>query len=603
MTAAPSGGSAQKHGKSVGPRARAVAPRGLFIEYFRSNARRYAPGFLLLGLTNILALAIPRFLKHAVEALQAADRRNLVYFSIAIIAASIGQAFIRTWSRLLILGACRHVVYELRGRLFGHLQLLPLSWYQGQSIGDITSRAINDMMLVRSLFGFGIMNLVNTGLVYVTALAMMLVIDPFLTLVALAPYPIFIFAVNRLSRRVYHHTLAVQDQMAALTGKAQETISGINLIKTFAREEAESASWDDMSRDYLERSLSLARARGAMVPLMGIMASAGTLVVVGLGGTAVIRGRISLGDFVAFSAYLAYLVWPTLAFGWLLNTFQRGAAALRRITEILSAPVEQRDLPPGQETRLEGAITYRNLSFAHPGAAAGRDHLEDIDLDIPAGSSLGILGTVGSGKSTLTAFLPRIIEPPPGTVLIDGKDVNAIPLARLRRDVVLVPQEPFLFSRSLRENLTLADAYSDPARVEEAARASRLANDLPQLPDGLDTVVGERGVTLSGGQRQRATIARALLADPRVLVLDDAFSSLDAEVERDVVEEIRRRSTRLTTIVISNRVASLSWADHIIVMDDGRIVERGTHDDLLETGGLYARIARRQTLVDRLEAS
>jgi ATP-binding cassette subfamily B protein len=340
-----------------------------------------------------------------------------------------------------------------------------------------------------------------------------------------------------------------------------------------------------------------------MVPLMGIMASAGTLVVVGLGGAEVIAGRISLGDFVAFSAYLAYLVWPTLAFGWLLNTFQRGAAALRRIAEILAHPVEQRDLPAGHEARLEGAITYRNLTFAHPGAAAGSHQLAAIDLEIPAGSSLGILGTVGSGKTTLTSFLPRIIPPPAGTVLIDGVDVNDIPLGRLRRDVALVPQEPFLFSRTLRENLTLADTHSDPQRVAEAARASRLANDLPQLPDGLDTIVGERGVTLSGGQRQRATIARALLADPRVLVLDDAFSSLDAEVERDVVEEIRRRSAGLTTIVISNRVASLSWADNIIVMDGGRIVERGRHADLLAGEGLYARIARRQTLADRLEAT
>jgi len=580
----------------------AVSPRALFSEYFRLNIGRYAPGFLLLLLTNILALAIPRFLKHAVDALQAADRNALVVFSLAIVGAAIGQAFIRTWSRLLILGACRHVVYALRGRLFSHLQLLPLSWYGKRGIGDITSRAINDMMLVRSLFGFGIMNLVNTGLVYATALGMMLFIDARLTLVALIPYPFFIFAVNRLSRRVYHHTLAVQDQMAALTGKAQETISGINLIKTYAREQAEAASWDAMSREYLGRSLALARARGAMVPLMGIMASAGTLVVVGLGGAEVIRGRISLGDFVAFSAYLAYLVWPTLAFGWLLNTFQRGAAALRRVAEILAEPVEERDLPAGHEKRLDGSIAFRGLDFSHPGAAAGSRQLAGIDLTIPAGSSLGILGTVGSGKSTLTSFLPRIIPPPPGTVFIDGVDVNAIPLGRLRRDVVMVPQETFLFSRSLRENLTLAGERAGAAQVDEAARASRLANDLPQLPAGLDTIVGERGVTLSGGQRQRATIARALLANPKVLVLDDAFSSLDAEVERDVVDEIRQRSAGLTTIVISNRVASLSWADNIVVMDGGRIVERGTHAQLVSGAGLYARIARRQTLESRLES-
>ncbi len=581
-----------------------VRPRRLFVELLREHLGRYVPGFLLLGLTNVLALSIPRFLKHSVEAIQANDRRALATWAAIIVAVALLQALVRTQSRLLILGACRVVVYRLRARLFRHLQDLPLTFYGGRSIGDITSRAINDMLLVRSLFGFGLMNLVNTALVYVAAIVMMMVIDWRLTLIALAPYPVFILAVNRLSRRVYQRTLAVQDQMSTLTSQAQENIAGINLIKTFAREEAESAEWSGMSQEYLRRTLSLARARGAMVPIMGIMASTGSLVVLGLGGTAVIRGRITLGDFVAFSAYLAYLVWPTLAFGWLLNTFQRGAAALRRIAEILSESVEERALPEAWRDRpVGGTVTVRGLTFAHADAPPGTAHLREIDLDVPAGSSLGILGTVGAGKSTLVGFLPRILTPPPGTVFVDGVDVRDLPLARLRRDIAMVPQEPFLFSRSLRENLLMGDPGATSEGIDEAARASRLANDLDRFPDGLDTVVGERGVTLSGGQRQRATIARALLADPRLLILDDALSSLDAEVERDVVEEIRRQRRGRTTILISHRVASLSWADRVIVLDAGRVVESGTHEDLIRSGGLYARIARRQSLVSRLEES
>jgi len=579
-----------------------IAPRTLFFSLTRRHANPYLTGFALLGLTNALALGIPRILKHAVEAIQASDRSALMIFSALIALMALLQALVRTYSRLYILGACRQVVFELRGLLFRHLQYLPLDFYAQRSTGDITSRAINDMLLVRSLFGFGLMNLVNTGLVYVAAVSMMLLIDWRLTLLALAPYPLFILAVNLLSRRVYQRTMDVQDQMSALTSRAQENISGMTLIKTFAREDAESAEWTSMSADYLRRTLSLARARGAMVPVMGIMASTGTLVVVGLGGASVIRGRITLGDFVAFSAYLAYLVWPTLAFGWLLNTFQRGAAALRRVAEILAEPAESRDLPDAWRDRTtRGDISFRALTFSHPDAPPTTAHLRDITLDIPAGSSLGSLGTVGSGKSTLLGFLPRILTPPGGTVFIDGMDVTVIPLARLRRDIAVVPQEPFLFSRSLRENLLMGSPGAGTAAVDDASAASRLSNDLPRFPQGLETVIGERGVTLSGGQRQRATIARALLADPQVLILDDAFSSLDAEVERDVVEEIRNRRRGRTTILVSNRVGSLSWADRIIVMDSGRVMENGTHEELLRAGGLYARIARRQSLAHRLE--
>ena len=562
---------------------------------------RFAWGFLLLAITNALALSVPRLLKHAVEALQAADRRSLLLFSAGIVIVAAAQAAVRTASRLAILGASRYVAAELRERLFSHLQHLPLDYYGRRPLGDIASRAVNDMVLVRSFFGPGLMNLVNTTLVYVTALSMMLAMDVRLTLYALAPYPVFMIAVNRLSRRIYARTLGVQEQLGAMTSRAQENISGISLIKTYGREEEEALSWARLSREYLGRSMGLARVRGAMVPLMGVMASAGTLVVMGLGGRAVVEGRLTLGDFVAFNAYLAFLVWPTFAFGWILNTFQRGAAALGRIGEVLAEPAEERSLLPDWEAPLRGSIEARDLTFSHQNAAAGTEHLKGVSFSVPHGGALGILGTVGSGKTTLVSFLPRILMPPPGTLFIDGRDVSALPLARLRRDVAMVPQEPFLFSRSLRDNITLGPGQPSEIEVSDAVEASRLSLDLSLLPRGLDTVVGERGFTLSGGQRQRATIARALVARPAILILDDALSSLDAQVEHEMIESLKRFREGRTIIVVSHRVAALSWTDRILVMDSGRVMEAGPHEELIRGDGLYAAIARRQSLADSLQ--
>lgn len=572
--------------------------------YLVRHRSRFIWGFLLLAGSNLLALSIPRLLKHAVEALEASDARRVLHFSLFIVVVALFQALVRTLSRLAILGASRHVAYELRGRLFSHLQRMPLSWYGRRPVGDIISRTVNDVLLVRSFFGPGMMNLVNTILVYFTALSMMFAMDARLTFYALAPLPLFIFAVNRFARRVFGHSLAVQEQLGVLTSSAQEKIAGISLIKTYARETEEAKAWEGLSRVYLSRVMSLARARGVMVPLMGIMASAGTLVVVGLGGRAVVEGRITLGDFVAFNAYLAFLVWPTFAFGWILNTFQRGAAALRRISEILDEPAEDRDLPAtGPNTaRLHGELLVRDLSYANPGAPVGVTHLSGINLSVPKGSTLGILGTVGSGKSTLISLFPRILPPPPGTVFIDGRDVTQIPLARLREDIAFVPQETFLFSRSVRDNVAFAPRTFSDRQIDDAVEASRLARDLPLFPAGLETIVGERGFTLSGGQRQRTAIARALVTDPPILILDDALSSLDAQVEQEVIANLRRDRAGRTTVVVSNRVAALSWANHIVVMEGGAIVEEGTHENLVIAGGLYAAVARRQSLEAALAA-
>jgi ATP-binding cassette subfamily B protein len=340
-----------------------------------------------------------------------------------------------------------------------------------------------------------------------------------------------------------------------------------------------------------------------MIPLMGTMSHVGTIVVIFIGGRQILGGEITLGDFVAFNAYLAFLMWPTFAFGWILNTFQRGLAAMRRIGEILSEEPELREAS-GEEVReterpFEGHIEFRGLSFAHDGAPGGVRHLTGVSARIRPGEVIGILGTVGAGKSTLVSFLPRILDPPPGTVFIDGEDVNRIPFPRLRRHIAMVPQESFLFSRSIRENVVYAPREFAEEEILDAVERSRLSRDLPSLPRGMDTVVGEKGYTLSGGQRQRATVARAIITAPSILVLDDPLSSVDAAVEEEMIKGFRTVARGRTVVLISNRVAAFGWADRVLVMDGGKIVEQGTHDELMAGGGLYASIARQQILESR----
>lgn len=582
-------------------------PSGL-IRYFLARYRgRISLGIVLLVLTNGLALWIPRLLKHAVDAMEAGvDAGTIAWFAAVIAGVALLQSATRTGSRLAILGMSRLVTFDLRNRLFAHLQRLPMEFFKSRTTGDVVSRSINDVTLVRSFFGPGVMNLANTTLTYVGSVILMAAMSVRLTLYAMCLYPVFALAVNRMSKRIYARVLKTQEGLATLTNKAQENISGISLIKTYVRETAEASAFGELGRDYMGRTLALSRARGMMIPLMGTMSHAGTIVVIFFGGALIVRGQISLGDFVAFNAYLAFLMWPTFALGWILNTFQRGLAAMRRIGEILSEPPEVREPRSREEARtagepFQGEIEFRELAYAHPGSPPGARHLTGISARVRAGEVVGIMGTVGSGKSTLVNLLTRILSPPPGTVFIDGRDVNEIPLSRLRRHIAVVPQEPFLFSRSVRENVAYAPRPFDEEAVLDAVERSRLSRDLPSLPRGIDSVVGEKGFTLSGGQRQRATLARALITDPSILILDDPLSSVDAEVEEEMLGSIRATARGRTVLLISNRAAALSWADRILVLDGGSLVEEGSHESLMGAGGLYASIARQQRLRTRLE--
>ena len=564
--------------------------------------REFLLGFLCLVITNGLTLVIPWLLKHGIEDLQdRAPLRLVGRYALAIAGVALLLAAVRTWSRLYVLGASRRIVADLRARLFAHLQTLPASFYARHRTGEIMSRAVNDLLLIRSLFGPGILNLINVSILYTAGLTMMAFLDPVLTLAAIVPYPFLLYAVSRASRTIHQRSNAAQEQLAEISNKAQENLSGIHQVKAYAREDLEVAAFSALSSEYRRRNLALSRSRGLIVVLMTGLGGLSTIVVLWLGGRHVIAGTLTLGGLVAFTSYLAILTGPTIMMGWVLGVFQRGLGAIRRVEEILAQTTDlPGDLLTGPCPPLSGAVSFRRLSFAYPGD--DREVLHGIDLDVPAGSTLGIVGPVGSGKSTLVRLLGAVFPVGRGMLLFDGHDFNDLPTRALRERIAVVPQETFLFSRSIAENIALGRPGASRAEIEAAAEIAQLTRDLSSWPHGLDTRVGERGVTLSGGQRQRVAIARAVLMDPRILVLDDALSSVDADTEAAILAGLRRFMRGRTTFLISHRVATVAGADRLLVLEEGRVVEAGAPADLLARDGPFARLSRTQQIERELEA-
>ena len=564
-------------------------------------------------LTNAVALTQPHVLKLAVDDLYRGVTSGKLarYAIILLLIALVGGAF-KFLMRHFIIGISRHLEYDLRNDLFAHLQKLPLEYYQRTRTGEIMSRATNDLSAVRMMLGPGIMYMVNTVTVAVVSVACMLAISPRLTFYTLLPLPLVSLTVWFFGDRIHRRFEQIQAQFADISARVQENLSGVRVIRAFTREAREVEVFRGMNHEYLLRNRQLIHVWGVFYPLLGFLSGVAALLALYLGGREVVLGHISLGSFVAFTVYLAMLNWPVVALGWVINLFQRGMASFRRLAEILdvvpSIQSPARGYRPGDRNGADGdgrgrgaQIEIRRLTFRYPGAEAPA--LRDLSLVVPAGHTVALVGRTGAGKSTVLALLPRLFDPPPGTVLVDGVDVRDWDLHALRARLAIVPQDTFLFSATVAENIGYGVAEGPRDQIERAARIARLDGDVQRFPAGYDTLVGERGITLSGGQRQRTAIARALMRDAPVMLLDDCLSSVDADTEEAILAGLRGEMRRRTTLMVSHRVSAVRDADLIVVLEDGAAVERGTHDALLALGGRYAELHRLQQIEAELEAS
>jgi ATP-binding cassette subfamily B protein len=548
-------------------------------------------------------LLIPWFTRLAIDNLsQGPSRRwDLLLFPGLIALAAAGQGVFRYFWRTNVFGFSRHIEWDLRNQLFAHLQRLPLSYFQRMKTGDLMSRLTNDLASVREMLGIGAVAALDGAVLILAALPLMLDIDPWLTLWSLLSLPGITLLVLGFGNRMHRGYRDVQQFLGKLSIFVQESLAGIRVIQAHGQEATRQARFEQLSAEYMRKNLVTARLSGVLWPLMAVFSGLAAAVVLWLGGRRVLLGTLTIGQFVQFNGYLAMLTWPVMAIGYVVNLYQRGSAALGRLVEILETPPAPAHLTPddGSPRRLTGAIEFRGLSFRYDPDAPWI--LRDIDLTVPAGSCLAIVGEVGAGKSTLVHLVARLFEAPAGSLLLDGRDIREVPLSRLRASIGLVSQDIFLFSETIRENILFGRPDATVQDMEEAARIAALLPSIHEFADRFDTVLGERGVRLSGGQKQRTALARALVADPPILILDDAFSSVDVQTEESILRELRAARTGRTTIVISHRISTVKDADQIVYVRGGRIVERGTHQELLAREGHYHRLYQRQLVASELE--
>jgi len=578
-----------------------MTPLRRLLHYFdRHKVSLILGGLCVLGSSGF-SLLKPMIVGNAVDELaKALTRGSLVRYGLLFVAASAVEGVFLYLQRSIIIGASRRIEFEMRNDFYAHLQKLPVSYYQDQRTGDLMSRATNDISSVRMLIGPAVMHSFSSLIVVTGAFIMMLRIDRFMALIALTSVPVIILMVKFFGQRIHVKFKAVQDYFGEISARVQENLAGVRVVRAFTQESNEIATFKSMNRQYVERNRALIRLTATFYPALHALIGVMFVFIFFLGSRQILGHTMTIGSFVAFQFYLGRMIWPLIALGCVINLFQRGMASMQRLHEVWS--VEPGVLPDDGtplEGEIRGDIDIRDLTFSYPSST--QPVLHNINMQVRAGETIGIVGRTGSGKSTLLALITRTFDPPPGTVFLDGTPIETMPLRQLRGLTGMVPQETFLFSESLAENIRFGRGDATDAEVDEAARLAGLSTDVAGFPQGLFTVIGERGITLSGGQKQRTAIARALVRDPLVLILDDSLSAVDTATEERILNELKEVRKGRTALVVSHRVSSVKDADHIIVLDDGRIVERGTHDSLLAHGGYYADLYRRQTLEEEIE--
>jgi ATP-binding cassette subfamily B multidrug efflux pump len=568
--------------------------------YLARYKGRYVAGFVCLLVSQTVGVLVPLLIKTGIDDLARSVALRRLLMVVGLLAAvSIVKAVFQFWMRWILIGISRDAEYDLRNDLFRHLMRLSPRYYTEHRTGDLMSKLTNDLNAVRNMIGPGIMYSANTVVVGVAAISLMIHLDWRMTLMALAPLPFVSAAVKFFGARIHERFEKIQALYSELTERVRENISGMRVVRAFCQEDAEMATFDVMNRDFVEKNKGLIWITSFLWPVIALMFALALLLVLVVGGRHVLQGLITVGTFAAFNVYLTYLIWPIIALGWVTNLVQRGLASLGRLMTIFEAQpdIDDRAVPRNPVTQLRGDIEFRNLRFSYNGHAI----LKNINLRIPVGKTVAVVGATGSGKSTLVGLIPRLYDAPPGTLLIDGVPIREIPLRTLREHIGFVPQETFLFSETIHENVKLGTPDATEAQVERAAEISNILPEIRGFPKKFDTMVGERGLTLSGGQKQRTAISRAVIRDPRILILDDALSSVDTYTEETILRQLAGVMAGRTTILISHRVSTIQNADEIVVLHEGEIAERGTHAELLALNGYYAELYNKQLIEEELE--
>lgn len=553
---------------------------------------------------------IPRFVRiHSVYEGTAAEAELYAYFFVSlvlfggvIVVLSATSGLFMFLMRQTVVVASRHIEYDLRNSLYDHLQQLSATFYQMYSTGDVITRATDDIEKVRRYIGPAIMYVTRSMVMVLVAVSVMFVISPTLTLYALIPLPLLAVAVFFMARMVHHRSDLLQQQYSNLTSRVQEALSGIRVLKAYTREEAEAEAFEDESEQYKWRNLNLALVESAWRPSFLLLVGLSTIIVVWMGGRLVAEGSITIGNIAEYIIYINMMTWPVASLGFVITMIQRAAASVERLQRIMDRAPDIDDGPRTDESiqSVKGHIAFHNVWYQYK--EEDEPALRGVSFDLPADQTLAIVGRTGSGKSTLVRMIPRLLEPDAGRVTIDGSDVSTIPLSTLRQHIGYVPQEVFLFSDTVGNNIAFGDLEASADEVRAAAREADLLENVEDFPEGFDTYVGERGITLSGGQKQRASIARALIRDPRILIFDDALSAVDTATERNILQSLRERQGNHTLVIVSHRLSAVQSADLILVMEQGRIVQRGTHDELVREDGLYADLHEKQLLEEEIEA-